>query len=109
MARSEFDRNTLDWLDDVSTWPITASPVEDNYERIEKRHYPYHYFSPYRPMNFIGGQLDHMLVSSTEPYHDFVYTKLPLPAERIRAWQLVPMDEKTWAATGWEPEPPYEP
>lgn len=109
MAREDLDPNTLRWLDDVSTWRVTASELTDRHEANELVKYPYHYFSPYRPMNFIGGQLDHLLLYSTEPNHDFVYTRQPLTTERIRQWQLIPTNEAAWAATGWAEEPPYEP
>lgn len=89
-----------DWIETALAWPMSAQPVYNagDEDYIASRRYSYQYFSPFRPLSFVGAQYDHVLTFSTEPHHDFMFTKDPLPTQQIVKWELIPSNDAAKAA-----------
>lgn len=89
-----------DWIETALAWTVHAKPAYRATDEAYRLHhgYDYGYFSPFRPLNWIGGQIDHMLLYSTQPGADFIFTKEPLPVERLCKWELVPWNDAARSA-----------
>jgi hypothetical protein len=60
---------------------------------IQEGGYIYQYYSPYRPLDYIGASVDCVVTRSTKPYTDMMFTKEPIPNDRLYKWELVPVNE----------------
>jgi hypothetical protein len=92
----------MNWLDTARQWPVTAQPDYNNGDIgwIHSNGLIYEYFSPYRPLSFICGQLGSniLIVNATQPGAQFLFTAAPVPRDRVEAWQLIPNSDKAWQA-----------
>jgi hypothetical protein len=90
MSLSRSQREYLDWALQAE---IQDKPkFQEGLERyLADNEYDYCYFSFYRPLNWIGNV--GIVVQSTNPGRDYLYTREPLDSIRIHTWQLVPANK----------------
>lgn len=91
---------TPTWIEIAHSWIVAATPVLSAADKawIDEHDLDYVYYSPYRPLDFICGQVgsDIQIADATQEGTAFLYTAEPVPTDRIEAWQLIPISDAAW-------------